>query len=187
MVYRMDEERSYETSTKQIPKTLRLPTKRNPKLNVLRLQKERRYKKIKGKRHLTTILAVRDQDDTLVSYATTESEENDLRNWYEKYNKETPTEKLPISKKVRREITAIKRNLKKRGFIHSITSYGTARNKKTGKWEYKRMEIFKATPWTTEDRRNIRNFFKTRTPKSNLAIFVLHQNKLYMHPATATS
>lgn len=162
-------------------------TETNLKLNIWRLQSEKRYVKINGKGQSITVLALRNQHGILKGVTKDPSEQSELRKWYRKYNRTIKTEDLPTSKKLRKKLTLIIGDLRERGFIHREICFGTARNRKTGKHQYKRMEVLKATPWTRRERHRIWNFFKIHVPKSNLGIYVLHQNKLYMYPITATA
>jgi hypothetical protein len=78
------------------------------------------------------------------------------------------------------KLALAKRKLMKQGFIYREICFGTTINRKTGKQEYKRAEVFKATRWTRRERQSIWYFFKVHMPKQNLGIFVIHRNKLYM-------
>lgn len=151
-------------------------------LKAWRLQTEERHMKIKGKRRTITALVLRNEHGLVKRVAKSPSEQAELKRWYRNYNKTTRTEDLPASKTLRRKLGLIIGKLKKRGFIYRELCYGTTWNKKTGKREYKRMEVFKATPWTQRERGRIWYFFKAHMPKSNLGIYVIQQNKLYMYP-----
>jgi hypothetical protein len=106
----------------------------------------------------------------------------ELKRLYRKYNVETRTEDLPASKKLRKKLALIVDKLKRRGFIYREICYGTTLDRKTGKRQYRRIEVFKATPWTRRERGRIHYFFKEHVAKSNLGIYVIHHNKLYAYP-----
>ncbi len=78
--------------------------------------------------------------------------------------------------------TVVGEETHERGFIYREIRFGTLWNRKTGEWDYRRVEVFKATPWTQRERQRIWGFFKAHRPKQNLGIFVIHENKLYMYP-----
>ena len=158
----------------------------NLKLNVWRLQHEKRYVKVSGERQPITVLALRNPHDILRRAAREPSEQDKLKRLYRLYNWRTRTEDLPASKKLKKELHSVIEDLKKRGFIHPRICYGIAKNRKTGERQYKRAIILKATPWTRPERGCISDFFWEHIPKSNLGIYVYHNNKLYTYPVTAT-
>lgn len=149
-----------------------------PKLNVWRLQSE--------KRRGITVLVLRDQHGNVKQVAKGLSEQAKLKKWWEIYNKTIKTQELPVSKKLRRKLASDIDDFRKRGFIHSIINYGIRLNRKTGKREYKRMEVLKATPWTHDTVAKVRKFFKLHPPKSNLGVYAYHgeppNDTIYMHP-----
>jgi hypothetical protein len=153
-----------------------------PKLNVWRLQAEKRYVRIKGERQAIIALVLRDQHGKVKQVAKDSFEQARLKRWYRLYNQRTKTEDLPVSKKLRKEIASVKRKLMKEGFTHRELCYGTTLNRRTGEREYKRMEVFKKTAWTRRERGRIWYFFKAHMPRSSLGIYVIKQNKLYMYP-----
>lgn len=69
--------------------------------------------------------------------------------------------------------------LKKHGFTHSLILYRTGTEKKTGKPVYKRMEIFKATPWRRNEVRGMWVIFKDNILKDNIVICVMRGRKLF--------
>jgi len=149
-----------------------------PKLKVWRLQYEERH--VKGR--TIRVLVLRNEHGTIRRVAKSVFEEADLKRWYLKYNKTTRTEDLPVSKRLREKLALVKRKLREQGFIYRELCFGTTRNRKTGKWDYKRVEVFKASPWTRRERQRIWYFFKVHIPKENLGIYVIRQNKLYRYP-----
>jgi hypothetical protein len=104
----------------------------------------------------------------------------ELKRSCRKYNQRTRPEELPVSKKLRENLASAKKRLGEQGFTYKELCYGIFKDPKTRKREYKPMEVFEATPWTRLERRRILHFFKEYTPKQNLAIYVIHRNKLCM-------
>lgn len=153
-----------------------------PKLNVLKLQTERRYEKIEGKRRLVEVLVLRDQQNAVIQIAKTPLEQTRLKRSYRQYSLLNKAEELPVQKQARNKLAITIANLRERGFTYSYIRHGTTRNKKTGRTQYKRIEIFKATPWTYPEKTYIRNYFRFHIPVSNLTVFVYHNHKLYTTP-----
>jgi hypothetical protein len=153
-----------------------------PELNAWRLRTERHYEKDRGKRHLFTVVRLWDENGALIGLAQNTTSQNRLWNKWLDHNQEIPTEELPVSKELRREVAAIMLDAKKRGFPYRYTLHATARNKKTGEHRYGRYEIFKATPWARETKRGVRGFFNRHMPRSNIGIFVYHEDKLFAWP-----
>lgn len=131
------------------------------------------------------VLVLRDEHGALKRVAKSIPEQAELKRWYQIYNKRTRTEELPVSKKLRMKLTLVIGKLKKQGFVYRELCYGIVRDRRTGKREYRRMEVFKATPWTRRERFRIWSFFKEHVPKNNLGIYVIHQNKLYRRPISS--
>jgi hypothetical protein len=71
------------------------------------------------------------------------------------------------------------RSIKRRGFKHSIIQTGIYRNPITHQREYRRYQIFKATPYTHDERIILHNFFKKNIPKQRIGFYVWHNAKLY--------
>lgn len=155
----------------------------NPKLNVWRLETEKRQ--VDG--HPVRVLVLRDQHGTVKRVAESYFEREEVKKWWRNYNRRIRIEDLPVSKRLRKKLTTIIEKLRREGFIYREISVGTTRNRKTGKREYKRIEVFKQTPWTRAEFFRIHEFFKKHIIKSNLGIFLVRDNKLYMHPITTRS
>jgi hypothetical protein len=154
----------------------------NPKLKAWRLQPEKRYAKLNGRREVIDALVLRNQNGIVRRVAKSLSEQAELKSWYRNYNRTTRTEDLVVSKTLKRKIIAIRDKLSKEGFIYREICFGTARNIETGKQEYKRIEVFKMTPWTRRERQHIWFWFKIHMRKSNIGIFAIHKDKLYLYP-----
>ena len=105
-----------------------------------------------------------------------------MRRFWREYNEAIKTEDLPTSKELRQKLALLFRDLKKKGFTHSKIFYGVVKHRKTSKGEYKRIHVFKATPWTVPEKILICDFFKTHIPKTNLGIYVYHHRRLYTYP-----
>jgi hypothetical protein len=121
---------------------------------------------------------LRDWHGKVRRVAKSTEEQKELRRWYEQYNKTTKSQDLPVSPKLRKKIALTVNDLMKRGFKYRQLIYGTRLNEKTDKWEYKRMEVFKGTPWTQKERQRIWVFFKWNIPKDNIGIYVIHNKKM---------
>jgi len=72
------------------------------------------------------------------------------------------------------------RSIKRRGFKHSLIQTGIYRNPALGSREYRRYQIFKATPYTHDEIRILHNFFKRNVPKERIGFYVWHNGKLYV-------
>jgi len=72
------------------------------------------------------------------------------------------------------------RSIKRRGFKHSIIQTGIYRNPALGSREYRRYQIFKATPYTHDDICLLHHFFKRNVPKERIGFYVWHNGKLYV-------
>lgn len=147
-----------------------------PKLKAMRLQYERRN--AKGRK--IRVLALRDQHGTLKRVARSKSEQDELEEWWQDYNRKLKFEELPVSKKLRTELALVRENLRKQGFIYSHLWYGTTKRKGTRKSQYKYLIIFKATRWTAIEAARVTAFFRRHIPKTDLGIFVYHNKKLHM-------
>jgi len=154
---------------------------RNSRLNVYRLIPELRTVTVEDQKKRVSVLVLKDEHGLEKRVAVGFFQKNELRKWYRNYNKKTRTEDLPASKKFKKQVVSAIADAKRRGFTHRHLFYGMLRNRKTGKYEYKRMEVFKASAWTQRERGRIFEFFKKHPPKSSLGIFVFSGNKLYMH------
>jgi hypothetical protein len=157
------------------------------KLNVWRLQSEWRLEDSPLGRVGYEVLVLRDERGAEIGVARSVFEKDQLKKRYQRYNKVTRTEDLPVSKKLRAQLAFVIGNLKRRGFIYREICFGNVKNRRTGKWEYKRAEIFKATPWTRLERFRIVELFRTHQLKHNLGIFVVRDRKLYVYPIKTKS
>ena len=88
------------------------------------------------------------------------------------------TQEIPVSKTLRRRIAYSIAVLKKHGFPYSLILYRTLTRKKIGKGTYKRMEVFKATPWKRDEVRRMWVIFKDNIFRDDIVICVLRGRKL---------
>lgn len=131
-----------------------------------------------GKR--TPVLVLRDKRGRIIKRADNVLDQASLKKWYEKYNMHERLESLIKSRKLKEAIRLTKRRVRTRGFKYQMSFYGITINEKTRRRQYRRYEVFKATPWLPDEAGFLHKFFKEHRPKSIAGVFILHNGSLFV-------
>lgn len=70
-----------------------------------------------------------------------------------------------------------------RSFVHWLVNSGVRVDRETGERFYCRHEVYNNSPWKRIERRRSSKLFEVHKPKTNMGIFIYHNDKLHMyHP-----
>jgi hypothetical protein len=154
---------------------------------VWKLKLETHVSRYKPEKIYETRLVLRDKNGRIRKVAHNENEAHTLQQWYEKYNREERLDTLLKTREIKKAVRKIKAKTRKRGFKYQLCIYGIYKNPKNGNREYRRYEIFKATPFTNWDGAKLTTFFKRNIPKSPAGVYIWHNQKLYVNRDDSTT
>jgi len=87
---------------------------------------------------------------------------------------------LTEARRLKRYVATARQRMAARGFTFPLAISGVLRNRETGRREYRRIELYKASEWTRREVAWLHRFFKRHIPRSRGAVFAFHNNKLYL-------
>jgi hypothetical protein len=100
--------------------------------------------------------------------------------WCEDEDETERARRVIEARSLKRYMATARQRMAARGFTFPLTHWGIVRNPKTGRREYRRIEIYKRSEWTRREVVPLLYYFKRHLLPSRGAVFASHNNKLYL-------
>jgi hypothetical protein len=136
----------------------------------------------RGSRRKQKVLTLRDRKGQIRAVARTESEQKDLRRYWNKHYGKQRLEVAVAGSRLKELVRKLKQEARDRGFTYQMSVWGMTTNTRTGEKNYRRYEIFKAEKWRGDEWAAVKDLLRDHPLKTRAGVFIYDSNKLYAFP-----
>jgi hypothetical protein len=132
------------------------------------------------KRGRKLIVTVKNRDGNVQKSTSYNYDDDRLWAWCEDEDERERARRVIEARWLKRYMATARQRMAARGFTFRLTISGILRNRETGRREYRRIELYKASKWRRQEVARLYFFFKRHIPRSRGAVFAFHNNSLYL-------